>query len=339
MNVILIIVIIAIAVGIVIAIKEIRQQKEKTQRNNALLDAVRQGDKQTVQKLIAEGIDINNILCGAYGGYPLQIAVENGDKDMVSFLIDKGAGVNYGKRPLIIAVKNSDKEMLSPLIDKGAKVHLDFHGKLPLDFAENDEISALLKTYGAITKKEQDEAGSLFSSYVSLHYVEKAKSLIPRISNIDTACHGFIADLIAADERRAECMDVDDTVLMCAARNGGDIEMVKFLVENGANVNASNSHGQNAVLMAVHSQNAEIIDFLASKGANVNAKYFNEADSDMTALMQAAFAGNIEIVETLIRNGADVNAKSGKGVTALLTARIKGYTDIEILLKKNGAWG
>ena len=336
MKVILIIVIIAVAVGIV---KTSIRKKEKTKRNNDLLDAVRRGDKQTVQKLISEGVNINDIWCGDYGGYPLQIAVENRDKEMALFLIDKGAQVNYGKRPLIIAVQNGDKDMVSLLIDKGAKVNLDFHGKLPLDFAENDEIAALLKSHGAITKTEQDEADKLFSSFVSLHNVEEAKSLISQISNIDTASRAFIVGLIASDERRAEYLDVDDTTLMLAAGNGGDIEMVKFLVENGANVNASNSHGETAMMRAVHSQNVEIIDFLASKGANVNAKCFNDADSDMTALMHAAFVGNIKIVEALIRNRADVNAKSAKGATALFTAEHKGYTEIAALLRKSGAWG
>lgn len=334
-GIIVAIILITVAVGIV---KTQFQKRKKLKKNNDLLDAVRRGDKQTVQNLISEGVNINDIWNGNYGGYPLQIAVENRDKEMALFLIEKGAQVNKGKRPLIIAVQNGDKDMVSLLIDKGAKVNLDFHGKLPLEFAENDEIIALLKSHGAITKVEQDEADMLFSSFVISHNVEKAKSLISKISNIDTASRVFTADIIASDERSAEYLDVDDTTLIMATGNGGDIEMVKFLVGNGANVNASNSHGQTAVMRAVHSQNVEIIDFLASKGANINAKCFNDADSDMTALMQAAFAGNIEIVETLIRNGADVNAKSAKGVTALFVAEHKGYTEIAALLRKNGAW-
>ena len=334
--------------------------KKNKQRTSELLDAVNRGDKQIAQELIAKGAHVNSDIMeiavknsnkeivsllienGADIHYcgPLVTAVESGDKDMVSLLIQKGAYVNtaYGK-PLITAIQKDEKEIVSLLIENGANVNMDYDGKLPLDFAKNGEIIALLKSHGAITKTEQDEADKLFSSFVSLHNVEEAKSLISQISNIDTASRVFTADIIASNERSAEYLDVDDTTLMLAAANGGDIEMVKFLVENGANVNASNSHGVTAMMRAVHSQNVEIIDFLASKGANVNAKFFNDADSDMTALIYAAFVGNIKIVEALIRNRADVNAKSAKGATALFMAEHKGYTEIAALLRKSGAWG
>ena len=348
MNVILIIVIIAITFGIVKAVKEKRRQEEKAQKNNELLDAVRRGDKQTVQRLISEGVDINDIWCGDYGGYPLQIAVENRDKEMALFLIEKGANVNYGKRPLIIAVQNGDKEMISLLIDKGAKVNLDFHGKLPLEFAENDELIALLRSHGAITQKEQDAFNTDFVVAVGCHDVEKTKSLISQVSNIDAIDNGLIVEMVGErlDGAGGEQVRKSEATPLIYSVWNDDIEMVKLLVENGANTEIRDSHDKTALMYAaMHfgaEHNVEILEFLISKGANVNAMCSDPADNIkyQTALMFATINGDVDGVQALIRAGADVNAKAFRGLdslTALGCAKYCGFKEIEILLRKSGA--
>lgn len=192
-------------ITIVAAIVKTIRAGRKAGLQDDLLEAVKMQDKETIQKLIAKGANVNY---GDYSRYPLEIAVENNDKDMVAFLIKEGANVNYGMplvaaiengnkdmvllltqkgasvnsscgKPLVAAVKNGDKEMVSLLIDKGAKVNVMHEEKLPLDFAEDNEIIALLKSHGAITKKEQDTVDIDFVSAVRNHDIEKVRSLIP----------------------------------------------------------------------------------------------------------------------------------------------------------------
>lgn len=299
---------------IVEAVGEKKQQKEQIQKNNQLLDAVNRKDCQTAQKVIENGANVNFIgYINSKNRSMLQIAVENGDKDMVLLLIEKGTDIN-----------------------------LVNDGKTPLDFAEDDEIITILKEQGAKTKSElekakieQDRLNSDFVSAVRCLDRERVKDLLPKITNIN----GIIPDELVTEVSILGHGSVTENLTpFLYAVLGNDIEIVKLLAENGADINASDSHNRNAVIYAVFSQNIEMIDFLASKGIDVNAKSFNEADSSVTALMVATFHGNIEIVEALIRNGADVNAKTGNGATALFAARHKGYRDIEILLKKSGAW-
>ena len=59
----------------------------KSRRDIGLLDAVTNHEKETVQKLIAEGADVN--YKDIFNKTPLYVAVENGDKDIVSILAEK----------------------------------------------------------------------------------------------------------------------------------------------------------------------------------------------------------------------------------------------------------
>jgi uncharacterized protein len=61
------------------------------------------------------------------------------------------------------------------------------------------------------------------------------------------------------------------------------------------------------------------------------------ADDLNWELTLAAGRGQTETVNTLPAKGADVNEKDNKGITALMRAKQKGYTEIINLLKKAGA--
>ena len=114
-----------------------------------------------------------------------------------------------------------------------------------------------------------------------------------------------------------------ETALMLASSEG-HLEMVKLLVENGADYT-------NALRLASREGHLEIVKLLIENGANINAK-----DNDgETALMRASYNGHLEVVKYLIENGADVNIKDNYyGITALDFARDE---EIKEVLRKAGA--
>jgi len=114
--------------------------------------------------------------------------------------------------------------------------------------------------------------------------------------------------------------------LHSAASNG--IEVVAWLVEHGADVNAAAKDGW-TVLHSAASNGIEVVAWLVEHGADVKA-----ADKDgQTVLHWAASNGKLEVVAWLVERGADVTAKGSWG-TALDVAAKWGHTDVVKLLER-----
>ena len=94
----------------------------------------------------------------------------------------------------------------------------------------------------------------------------------------------------------------NETALMYASENG-HLEMVKYLVEYGADVNANNQSNKTAFVLASEKGHLEIVKYLIKNGAYFNSKDKNEA------LLRGSFNGHFEMVKYLVEQGADVNAK------------------------------
>ncbi len=92
----------------------------------------------------------------------------------------------------------------------------------------------------------------------------------------------------------------------------GDLEQVKQLIAQRANVNESDA-GFTPLYVAVYKGHAAVAELLIARGADVNAK-----DEDgHTLLHPAAARGDKNMAELLIARGGDVDAKTKHGETSL----------------------
>lgn len=103
----------------------------------------------------------------------------------------------------------------------------------------------------------------------------------------------------------------------------GHLEMVKFLIDQGANVNSTSDDGHTALHLAARSGNLDIVKYLLELGVDVNC----EQELGRTALHLAAEMGNLDTVKYLIVCGADVNSRSNDGYMALNLAAQTGNWD------------
>lgn len=174
----------------------------------------------------------------------------------------------------------------------------------------------------------QDEEGNTLLHIAS---AAKAKDLIIGLlmqSGIDIGTKNKFGKTAwdIAKENGIEASIFDEVI-----RNG-TIEQLKFMIGNGADVNAKDKYEGTPLKMAIGSNKLEMVKLLIENGADINVK-----DNRGTTPLHNAIWKDFEIFQFLIANGANVNAKDSMGATPLHRAANGDKIEIIKLLIKNGA--
>jgi uncharacterized protein len=105
----------------------------------------------------------------------------------------------------------------------------------------------------------------------------------------------------------------------------GHREIAKFLLSVGADVNqvAKNPIQISPIHSAVSSKDLEMVKLLVDHGADVNARQ----QKGFTPLQGAAGSGDLDIMKLLLQNGADPAARDEEGRTAADVAASHGHPE------------
>ena len=98
-------------------------------------------------------------------------------------------------------------------------------------------------------------------------------------------------------------------------------------------LNAQGTHGENVLMSYVWRERVDVVKNLLERGANPN---LSDGDGD-TSLHGAAQKGNIALLNLLLDAGADPNAKNKLGGTPLMWAGVYGHEEAARLLLEKGA--
>jgi ankyrin repeat protein len=130
----------------------------------------------------------------------------------------------------------------------------------------------------------------------------------------------------------ANAQDSDGTPALMAATLYGSANMVKVLLDRGANPNVGNKAGATALVWAV--PDPEKVKLLVTRGAEVNAH--SENLNTTPFLIAASYPGSVELLRFLAGKGADLKARDKTGGSAL--TRALHYADVAAVrfLLENG---
>ncbi len=238
----------------------------------ALMLAARQGALDAGSELIAGGADLNAEE-PQYGFTAMQTAIFNGHYAFAKLLIDKGANVNDGSLYIVVEMRNLAKytNRPNPPDAENGVSHLD--------------VAALLLARRADPNAVYTKTVPPRQAQGNINVAPGSTPLYRAVRAIDLASVKLLVD---AGANPSLGLTDGSTPLMAAAGlgapRGGDeevteagdrndpVDVIKVLVEKGANVNAANDAGMTPMHYAVQRGADRIIEFLASKGARFDIK-------------------------------------------------------------------
>lgn len=281
-----------------------------------LCAAISLGSFNMAFRLIEAGADVNrpsrggDPICGLPSVQtPLQTAIMTKNNQLVNFLINSHADINYSRdgmrlgAALKTAISSRDRETVQLLLSHGADPGsaMSLTSIIPVTGSPVDlEIFRMLINHSAEVNPQPEEMVGF-------------KEPFPPAAN------------------RLHLTPLQ------AALEGGHEELASMLLEAGADFNAPAfwRGGKTALQAAAESGSFSFVKDFVSQGANVNTPPARV--NGATALQLAAIQGHYNIVAFLVKNGADVNAPKAEvgGRTALEGAAEHGRLDMIHLLLEN----
>lgn len=318
-------------------------------KGHCALDACRQADIPRLKKnLTTETVNFVHPYTGDTPLHCVALSVYPKRKAVAEILIRKGALLSEKNKefmtPLHVAVDHSLYDIMDILVKSGAKVNaVDALGQTCLHrCARDDNVQAcrLLLSYGVdstIVSLQGYTAAQLASENVLKILKDPPDTVDIEVQLLDAAKAGdleTVQRIIEANPHTVNCRDLDgrhSTPLHFAA-GYNRVPVVEYLLENGAEVHASDKGGLVPLHNACSYGHYEVTELLVKHGANVNV-----ADLwKFTPLHEAAAKGKYEIVKLLLKHGADSSKKNRDGATPLDLVR-ESDQDVADLLRGNAA--
>ncbi len=143
-----------------------------------------------------------------------------------------------------------------------------------------------------------------------------------------------VREILGTSPDQVGIKDARNNMPLHLAASGGNLEIVKMLVEAGADVNAGDNENDTPLhISAMDTSKAAISYYLLEHGASVNY----EDQFKTTPFHFAAIGGDIALISLMLDKGANVNAANANRITPLCYAAGRRHPEAVRLLLSKGA--
>ena len=327
----------------------------------SLMDACLDGGRlDNIKMLIRNGADIQALDCD--GSSVLHLAYRYSTKTVLEFLLEMNeisvnAKDNCNRTPLMDACLDGGRlDNIKMLIQNGADSQArDSYSSTVLHFASrntNAEVVEFLLKLNKISVNATDNLnrtplmdacfdGGRLSNIQTL--IRNSADIKARDSDGSTVLHfasrysnnEVVEFILELNEISVNTVDnCNRTPLMDACLDGGRLDNIQLLIQNGADIQARDSYDSTVLHFAARYSTREVVEFMLK----LNEISVNAIDNcNRTPLMDACFyGGRLDHIKILIQNGADIKASSGNGSTVLhFASRNSNQEVLEFLLELN----
>jgi uncharacterized protein len=201
--------------------------------------------------------------------------------------------------------QNGSASQVKALLEAGANANAsDWENWTPLMIAasENDDpeiITALVEAGARVDELLDDDWTPLMLAVQNNNIPSVIQALLDAGSGVDFKGK------------------YDRTALVYAVKNSG-YDIVKILIDSGADINAHGEFGTTPLMMAAtDAKTVGVLNLLIDSGANVNAQ---DSIGNTPLSFAAGWQSEPEYIELLLKSGAQVNARNAYGYSALFSA-------------------
>ncbi|BES92174.1 multiple ankyrin repeats single kh domain [Nesidiocoris tenuis] len=318
-----------------------------------LMEAASAGHVPVAEILLARGAGINTH-SNEFKESALTLACYKGHLDMVRFLLDAGADQEHKTDEMHTALMEASMdghvEVARLLLDSGAQVNMPTDSfESPLTLAAcggHVDLALLLIERGANIEEVNDEGYTPLMEAAREGHEDMVAVLLVKGANINAqteetqetaltlaCCGGFLEVANFLIKNGAEIELGASTPLMEAAQEG-HLELVRYLLEANADVNAQTQTGDTALTYACENGHTEVAKLLLQYGADME----HESEGGRTPLMKACRAGHLCTVKFLLSQNANVNKQTtNNDHTPLSLAAAGGHIAVVELLLAHSA--
>lgn len=296
----------------------------------------------------------------------LYIAAKGGHTDIVAFLLSQtivdidgyndgcGASDNIGHAAAEIPAKNSGGKAIAPwsAIEEAMTVACrEFHVETARRILRHATItnvprpvnSALLCSAIQAENRPDDESLAMLILKSAKPIERMAELIQPFVCAAGLGQLPFIKHCVELSRELKDTetlllgSDSADMKALHRAANGGYVDIVKYLLVNGANVNGDAGTTLTSLARAATAGHAEIVRLLLRAGADVQWVGASRRSILTLAAMSPYCDREVDVIRLLLDSGASLNALDGAKRTPLHWAARRGNINIlEVLLKQEG---